>query len=37
MARLLKQADAKLLNLPGRLSREAVCGGIGSPFGPRKP
>jgi mannose-6-phosphate isomerase-like protein (cupin superfamily) len=30
MARLLKQADAKLLNLPGRLSREAVCGGIGS-------
>lgn len=30
MARLIKQADAKLLNLPGRLSREAVSGAIGS-------
>lgn len=30
MARLLTQAEAKLLNLPGRLSREAVSGAIGS-------
>jgi mannose-6-phosphate isomerase-like protein (cupin superfamily) len=30
MARLIKQANAKLLNLPGRLSREAVSGAIGS-------
>lgn len=30
MVQLLKQADAKLLNLPGRRSREAVSGAIGS-------
>lgn len=30
MVQLLKQADAKLLNLPGRCSREAVSGAIGS-------
>jgi quercetin dioxygenase-like cupin family protein len=30
MARLLKPADAKLLDLPGRVSREAVSGAIGS-------
>ncbi|MGB6537875.1 MAG: cupin domain-containing protein [Xanthobacteraceae bacterium] len=30
MARLLKQTDARILNLPGRLSREAVSGAIGS-------
>ena len=30
MTRLLKQTDAKLLNLPGRSSRELVSGAIGS-------
>jgi mannose-6-phosphate isomerase-like protein (cupin superfamily) len=30
MVQLLKQADAKLLDLPGRRSREAVSGAIGS-------
>jgi mannose-6-phosphate isomerase-like protein (cupin superfamily) len=30
MVQLLKQADAKLLNLPGRRSRQAVSGAIGS-------
>jgi mannose-6-phosphate isomerase-like protein (cupin superfamily) len=30
MARLLKQADAKRLGLPGRTSLEPVCGDIGS-------
>ncbi len=30
MTRLIKQADAKLLNLPGRMSREAVSGAVGS-------
>lgn len=30
MVQLLKPSDAKLLNLPGRRSREAVCGAIGS-------
>jgi len=30
MARLLRGSDAKVLNLPGRLSREAVSGAIGS-------
>lgn len=30
MVRLLKQADAKMLDLPGRRSREAVSGALGS-------
>lgn len=30
MVRLLKQADAKILNLPGRRSCEAVSGALGS-------
>lgn len=30
MVQLLQQADAKLLNLPGRRSREAVSGALGS-------
>ena len=30
MVQLLKQTDAKLLNLPGRSSREAVSGALGS-------
>lgn len=30
MVQLLKRADAKLLDLPGRRSREAVSGAIGS-------
>jgi mannose-6-phosphate isomerase-like protein (cupin superfamily) len=30
MVQLLKQTDAKLLNLPGRRSREAVSGALGS-------
>ena len=44
MARLLKSADAKLLDLPGRRSRELVSGKIGSQMSfrlveiaPRKP
>ena len=30
MVQLLKQADGKLLNLPGRRSREAISGALGS-------